>query len=158
MFSPYERSAEVYDLFYNWVDYETHAATLRGVIEEHNPGARTVLDVACGTGRYTEQMGTWYEVDGLDLGERDFDTVGGLVVSGFGRVPRAGESLTTHGLSIEVLKNPPVFHSGRPCGNARITASATPHSASMTTAALEAMWRAVSRVRLPILTISASTM
>jgi magnesium and cobalt transporter len=41
---------------------------------------------------------------GVEFEERDFDTVGGLVVSGFGRVPRAGESLTTHGLSIEVLQ------------------------------------------------------
>jgi magnesium and cobalt transporter len=40
----------------------------------------------------------------LEFGERDFDTVGGLVVSGFGRVPAIGETLVTHGLRIEVLK------------------------------------------------------
>jgi magnesium and cobalt transporter len=40
----------------------------------------------------------------VEFEERDFDTVGGLVVSGFGRVPRIGEMLTTHGLSIEVLQ------------------------------------------------------
>ena len=39
----------------------------------------------------------------VEFEERDFDTVGGLVVSGFGRVPRAGEILGTHGLRIEVL-------------------------------------------------------
>ena len=40
----------------------------------------------------------------VEFEERDFDTVGGLVVSGFGRVPRVGETLTTHGLHIEVLQ------------------------------------------------------
>ena len=40
----------------------------------------------------------------VEFEERDFDTVGGLVVSGFGRVPRVGETLTTHGLRIEVLQ------------------------------------------------------
>lgn len=40
----------------------------------------------------------------VQFGEREFDTVGGLVVSGFGRVPRAGETLRTHGLELEVLQ------------------------------------------------------
>jgi putative hemolysin len=40
---------------------------------------------------------------GLELEERDFDTVGGLVVSTLGRVPEQGEQLTVGGLAIEVL-------------------------------------------------------
>jgi CBS domain containing-hemolysin-like protein len=40
----------------------------------------------------------------VEFEERDFDTVGGLVVSGFGRVPRVGERLQTHGLELEVLQ------------------------------------------------------
>ncbi len=36
--------------------------------------------------------------------DRDFDTVGGLVVSGFGRVPGVGERLEVRGLVIEVLE------------------------------------------------------
>ena len=44
---------------------------------------------------------------GLDFEGRDFDTVGGLVVSGFGRVPSKGESIDLHGLRIEVLKADP---------------------------------------------------
>jgi CBS domain containing-hemolysin-like protein len=40
----------------------------------------------------------------LDLGERDFDTVGGLVVASFGRVPSVGESIEAHGLLLHVLK------------------------------------------------------
>jgi CBS domain containing-hemolysin-like protein len=41
---------------------------------------------------------------GVEFGDRDFDTVGGLVVSGFGRVPATGEMLETHDLLIEVVQ------------------------------------------------------
>lgn len=40
----------------------------------------------------------------LDLGEREYDTVGGFVVFGFGRVPAAGESIEVHGLRIVVTE------------------------------------------------------
>ena len=64
---------------------------------------------------HAEGDGTWVvdavaHVDELEplfdvaFEERDFDTVGGLVVSGFGRVPGVGELLETHGLHIEVLQ------------------------------------------------------
>jgi CBS domain containing-hemolysin-like protein len=43
----------------------------------------------------------------IDFGERDFDTVGGLVVSSFGRVPLEGESLEIHGLLVEIIKADP---------------------------------------------------
>jgi magnesium and cobalt transporter len=41
---------------------------------------------------------------GLTFGERDFDTVGGLVVTLLGRVPAAGETLLVQDLTIEVLE------------------------------------------------------
>jgi magnesium and cobalt transporter len=44
---------------------------------------------------------------GLTLEERDFDTVGGFVVSTLGRVPEQGESLRADGLTIEVLHADP---------------------------------------------------
>jgi CBS domain containing-hemolysin-like protein len=44
---------------------------------------------------------------GLTLEERDFDTVGGLVVSTLGRVPEQGESLRVDRLTIEVLHADP---------------------------------------------------
>lgn len=69
MLNPYERSAEVYDLYYGWLDYETHAATIHEAIEQRKPGARSVLDVACGTARYTEQLAKWHNVSGLDISE-----------------------------------------------------------------------------------------
>jgi CBS domain containing-hemolysin-like protein len=41
---------------------------------------------------------------GFEMEDRDFDTVGGLVVFGFGRVPSPGERLEFQGLSVEVLQ------------------------------------------------------
>jgi len=41
---------------------------------------------------------------GVEFENRDFDTVGGLVVSTFGRVPKAGEHVTVQGLRLEVLQ------------------------------------------------------
>ncbi len=47
------------------------------------------------------------ELFGIDLGEREYDTVGGLVVSSFGRVPAGGESVESHGMRLEVLDADP---------------------------------------------------
>jgi CBS domain containing-hemolysin-like protein len=47
------------------------------------------------------------EMFGIEFDERDFDTVGGLVVSSFGRVPLEGESLEAHGLLLEIVKADP---------------------------------------------------
>lgn len=69
MLNPYERSAEVYDLYYSWLDYETHATTIHELIEARKPGATSILEVACGTARYTEQLAKWYAVAGLDISE-----------------------------------------------------------------------------------------
>jgi len=44
------------------------------------------------------------ELFGVEFGERDFDTVGGLVVSELGRVPRQGETFEFRTLQIEVLE------------------------------------------------------
>lgn len=44
---------------------------------------------------------------GLEFAEREFDTVGGLVVSTLGRVPEAGERFEFQGISVEVLDADP---------------------------------------------------
>jgi putative hemolysin len=45
------------------------------------------------------------ELFGLEVGdEREFDTVGGLVVSEMGRVPAVGETLDAHGLRFQVVE------------------------------------------------------
>src|SRR6185436_8309724 len=47
-------------------DYPREAAELDRLIQERRPGARTLLDIACGTGAHLEHL-TGYEVEGLDL-------------------------------------------------------------------------------------------
>jgi CBS domain containing-hemolysin-like protein len=44
---------------------------------------------------------------GIDLGDRDYDTVGGFATSALGRVPTKGESFESHGLAVEILDADP---------------------------------------------------
>ena len=64
---PYDRSAEVYDVFYeSMLDYPTLATAAHGMIQSRLPGAKSLLEVGCGTGLYLAEMSRWYEVAGLD--------------------------------------------------------------------------------------------
>lgn len=62
----YASSAEYYDALYAFKDY---AAEGRRLAEWLGPGIRTVLDVACGTGRHAEELGRHFTVTGMDLDE-----------------------------------------------------------------------------------------
>ncbi|MFH1143310.1 MAG: hemolysin family protein [Candidatus Eisenbacteria bacterium] len=44
---------------------------------------------------------------GLDLPKRRYDTIGGLVLKRAGRIPRAGERFSIHGLTIDILDADP---------------------------------------------------
>lgn len=46
-------------------------------------------------------------VFGIDLEERDYDTVGGFVTSALGRVPSVGETFSAKGLSVEIVEADP---------------------------------------------------
>lgn len=70
----FERSVRFYDALYSWKDYEGEAARLHELIQQLRPGARTLLDVACGTGKHLEHLRAHYEAEGLDL-EADFLTL-----------------------------------------------------------------------------------
>jgi SAM-dependent methyltransferase len=37
------------------------------LIQDRCPSTRTLLDVACGTGKHLERLKTWYDVEGVDL-------------------------------------------------------------------------------------------
>ena len=66
----YEKSARIYDLLYTGTgikDYEAETVELRRIIEGSSPGAKTLLDVACGTGAHLAELRQWYEVEGADL-------------------------------------------------------------------------------------------
>lgn len=63
----FQRSIRFYDAIYSGKDYATEVARLREFIQASNPDARTLLDVACGTGKHLEHLRLHYEVEGLDL-------------------------------------------------------------------------------------------
>jgi SAM-dependent methyltransferase len=60
-------TAELYDLIYGHKDYAAEVASIRAVIDRERPGARTILDVACGTGEHARILAESFDVDGLDL-------------------------------------------------------------------------------------------
>lgn len=66
----FTRSARFYDAIYSWKDYEAETATLLALIRDRAPEARTLLDVACGTGKHLELLREHFEVEGLDLDEQ----------------------------------------------------------------------------------------
>ena len=65
----FEGSAHVYDLIYEAVgkDYAAEARDLDALIQTRNPGATSLLDVACGTGGHLARLHEHYEVTGVDL-------------------------------------------------------------------------------------------
>lgn len=64
----YERSARVYDALYaTRKDFAGEAERVHALVQARKPGARTLLDVACGTGAHLEHLARHYEAEGLDL-------------------------------------------------------------------------------------------
>jgi SAM-dependent methyltransferase len=62
---------DVFAPFYDAVqgDRADHSAYIRSLIEQHHPQAKTVLELACGTGSVLKQLEPSYDVSGVDLSE-----------------------------------------------------------------------------------------
>jgi dTDP-3-amino-3,6-dideoxy-alpha-D-glucopyranose N,N-dimethyltransferase/dTDP-3-amino-3,4,6-trideoxy-alpha-D-glucopyranose N,N-dimethyltransferase/N-methyltransferase len=72
----YGKSAEIYDLLYVGAgikNYPAEAAELHRIIEEACPSARTLLDVACGTGLHLVELQRWFDVEGVDASQSMLD-------------------------------------------------------------------------------------
>ncbi|MFI5046717.1 MAG: class I SAM-dependent methyltransferase [Acidimicrobiia bacterium] len=65
---PYVAAARVYDLFYEDKDYGAEAGAVIALAEQYAPGARSVLDVGCGTGVHLSHLASHYaRVAGVDV-------------------------------------------------------------------------------------------
>ncbi|MCI4360192.1 MAG: class I SAM-dependent methyltransferase, partial [Thermoplasmata archaeon] len=58
--------AEQYDRIYAEKEYDAEARELTRLARRYAPGARTLLDVACGTGRHLAAFRENFEVEGID--------------------------------------------------------------------------------------------
>ncbi|MDG1481722.1 MAG: class I SAM-dependent methyltransferase [Myxococcota bacterium] len=62
------RPEDLYDYVYSWKDYRTEAEVVRQLlVAEGISEGSSVLEAACGTGRYLEHLQQWFDVSGFDL-------------------------------------------------------------------------------------------
>lgn len=79
-YAAYTHSASTYDLIYSFKNYAAEAVKITEVLARECPGARDLLDVACGTAEHARflvqtpvvagqdaQSGATFRVDGVDL-------------------------------------------------------------------------------------------
>jgi SAM-dependent methyltransferase len=66
----FTKTAQFYDKFYASKDYRAEVEILNKTLSPLlGPGRRTLLDVACGTGRHLEFLRESFEVEGLDIND-----------------------------------------------------------------------------------------
>ena len=66
----FTESADLYDaIYFTFKDYPAEARDIAARVRAEHPGARTILDVACGTGEHARLLAREYgfAVDGVDL-------------------------------------------------------------------------------------------
>lgn len=64
----FEKTAQYYDKFYDFKDYQGEVEKLCSIIREWNrSGGNHLLDVACGTGQHIAYLKAHFKVEGLDL-------------------------------------------------------------------------------------------
>lgn len=65
----FTKSAEIYDRIYSMKDYGAAARRVREIVQAECPGARSLLDVGCGTGMHLSHLSGDFAVAGLDISE-----------------------------------------------------------------------------------------
>src|SRR5512136_1906001 len=84
VFGAYSR---YYNLLYKDKDYKGEADYVHRLIEKHRPGAKSILDLGCGTGRHDLLLAEkGYAVTGVDMSE---DMLGVANAGVAGRASRA---------------------------------------------------------------------
>jgi SAM-dependent methyltransferase len=63
----YTRWSRYYDALHAFKNYQAEVDSLVDIIANDHPTARSLLDVACGTGRHLALLAERFEVEGLDL-------------------------------------------------------------------------------------------
>ena len=69
----FSKSAELYDkIYFEFKDYKTETQRINEFLTREHSSARTILDVACGTGEHAKILCDQYgfEVDGIDLDKK----------------------------------------------------------------------------------------
>ncbi len=57
---------DLYDVVYSYKDYAAESERVEQIALAHNPAARSLLDVACGTGKHLEHLSARFETVGVD--------------------------------------------------------------------------------------------
>jgi ubiquinone/menaquinone biosynthesis C-methylase UbiE len=63
----FTKSARFYDAIYHFRDYPTQSRKVLSIIRKQHSEAKTLLDVACGTGQHVENLQADLQVEGLDI-------------------------------------------------------------------------------------------
>lgn len=65
----YQRFAAVYDAIYGFKNYAEEAEKIEDIVRAKSPNARTLLDVACGSGEHIRHLKDKFTCIGVDLSE-----------------------------------------------------------------------------------------
>lgn len=65
----YKKSAKFYDALYHFRDYKKASERLNEIVTANNPAAKTLLDIACGTGKHVEYIKDYIVPEGLDIND-----------------------------------------------------------------------------------------
>ena len=68
MLNDYSKSAYIYDdNFKRYFNYPAACKKINNFINQHSKSAKTLLDVACGTGKHIDSLKDYYQVEGRDI-------------------------------------------------------------------------------------------